>query len=77
MTVDIDGTMMCDCCNFEGCGLFCVHQEKVVTAVRDAIGVDFKGFTHHDIAAHYLRGYMHLAYHASTPNKIETCTITY
>ena len=64
---EMDGTMMCDCCHFQGCGLFCAHQVKVATAIHEARGIEFKGFTHHDIAARYLSGYMHLAYRASTP----------
>ena len=69
VTIETDGTLMCDCCNFEGCGLFCVHQVAVATAIHEEMGVDFKGFTHHDIAARYLSGYMHLAYRESTSQK--------
>ena len=68
--IEKDGTMMCDCCYFQGCGYFCVHQVAVGTAIHEAHGIEFKGFTHHDIAARYLSGYMHLAYRASTPSKI-------
>ena len=67
---EMNGTMMCDCCHFQGCGLFCVHQVTVATAIHEARGIEFKGFTHHDVAARYLCGYMHLAYRASTPKKI-------
>ena len=70
VTFEMDGTMMCDCCHFQGCGLFCVHQVKVATAIHEARGIEFKGFTHHDIAARYLSGYMHLAYRASTSKRI-------
>ena len=68
--LEMDGTLMCDCCHFQGCGLFCVHQVKVATAIHEVGGIEFKGFTHHDIAARYLSGYMHLAYRESTPKKI-------
>ena len=68
--VEMDGTMMCDCFHFSGCGFCFVHQVKVSTAVHDASDIEFKGFTHHDIAARYLSGYMHLAYRASTPKNI-------
>ena len=68
--IEDDGTMMCDCCHFQGCGLFCVHQVAVASAVHEAHGIEFKGFPHHDIAARYLSGYMHLAYRVSTPPNI-------
>ena len=64
--VKMDGTMICDCYNFQGRGLFCVHQVKVATAFCEANGVEFKGFNHHDIDVRYLSGYMNLAYRAST-----------
>ncbi len=71
VVVEKDVTMMCDCCHFQGCGLFCVHQVMVATAIHEAHWIDFKGFTDHDVAAHYLSGYMHLTYRPSTPFKIK------
>ena len=66
-----DGTMICECYSFKRCGLFCVHQVKVTMEVHKAVDVDSKGFAHYDVSIHYLGGYMHLAYRASTPKKIK------
>ena len=65
-----DRTMVCDCCRFNGCGIFCEHQVAVAKYVYEAHDESFPGFTHHDIIVQYWSAYMHLAYRDSTPDEL-------
>ena len=69
--IEANGTMFCSCCHFESCGMFCSHQVAVANMVHAENGVEFSGFTHHDIVARYLSGYMHMAYDPATPMDIQ------
>ena len=69
--IQANGTMFCSCCHFESCGMFCSHQVAVANMVHAENVVKFSGFTHHDIVARYLSGYMHMAYDPATPRDIQ------
>ena len=69
--IQANGTMFCSCCHFESCGVFCSHQVAVANMVHAENGVEFSGFTHQDIVARYLSGYMHMAYDPATPRGIQ------
>ena len=68
--IESDHTMVCDCCRFNGCGIFCEHQVAVAKYVYEAHDQSFPGFTHHDIIVQYWSSYMHLAYRDSTPDEL-------
>ena len=63
--------MTCSCSKYEVCGQPCSHQISVAKLVCEAIGVEFKGFTHHDVALRYWSAFMHLAYKDTTPSNIQ------
>jgi len=66
-----DGTLICGCCHFESCGLFCSHQVAVSRYVHECNGIEYSGFTHHDVLVRWTSGYMHMAYDPSTPTDIQ------
>ena len=71
VTVEEDGTMLCDCCRFESTLCFCEHCVAVANLVYASSGEKFNGFGHHDIGARYRSDYMHLAYRESTPKIVK------
>jgi len=71
VTIEEDGTMLCDCCRFEMTLCFCEQQVSVAKMCHECAGDEFKGFTHHDMGVCYWSSYMHLAYKPSTPKHIK------
>lgn len=70
VVVEEDGTMLCGCCRFEGCGYFCEQHIAVADLVYRFGGGTFPGFTKHDCDPRYLSEYMHLGYQESTPDDV-------
>ena len=65
--VSSDGVMTCSCSKFESRGHPCADHMCVAKYVSEALGKEFRGFTHHDVALRYWNAYMHLAYKDSSP----------
>jgi hypothetical protein len=70
VNVDEDGTMLCSCQRFETTGIFCSHQDSVAFAVSTDIGIDWEGFSKHDVAVRWWTSFMYFAYKQSTPENL-------
>ena len=70
VTIDDNGVMSCECGRFECRGYFCEQQVCVAKAVYESSGMEFHGFTHHDIAARWRSAFMHYAYRKNTPKHL-------
>ena len=66
VNVDDDGMMFCSCQCFETTGIICSHQDSVAFAVSNEIGIDWEGFTKHDVAVHWWTSFMYFGYKQST-----------
>ena len=71
VTIQDDGTMNCDCYQFEREGIPCAHQGCVATMCYQCCGKGFVGFTHHDISVRWCCAYMHMAYKKTTPPQMQ------
>ena len=71
VTIQDDGTMLCDCYQFEREGIPCAHQGCVATMCYQCCGKGFVGFTYHDISVHWCCAYMHMAYKKTTPPQMQ------
>ena len=71
VTIDDSGVMFCDCCKYESRGYFCADHISVAKLVYKAHGLEFPGFTHHDVAMRYWLAFMHFAYKQETSPAIQ------
>lgn len=62
--------MTYSCCKYERCDQPCADQMSVAKLVPQAIGKEFSGFTHNDIALRWWVAFMHLVYKDTTSANI-------
>ena len=62
--------MLCSCQCFETTGIFCSHQDSVAFAVSNEIGIDWEGFTKHDVDVRWWKSFMYFGYKQSTPHSL-------
>ena len=70
MNLDDDRVMYCSCQRFETTELFWLHQDSVAFAVSNEMGMDWEGFTKHDVAVRWWTSFMYFAYKKSPPHSI-------
>ena len=63
--------MNCDCGKYHRRGYFCADHVAVAELVYNALGLDFTGFTHHDVALRYWLLYLHMCFKSSTPQSLQ------
>ena len=58
VNVDDGGVMYCSCQQFETTRMFCSHQDSGVFTVSNELGIDWEGFTKHDVAVRWWTSFM-------------------